>query len=136
MLTIAPILAATGLLSYDPSRWGGELNLMNIIGLAIFGSISVPLWFTYIPSLIFTPIILKRLSEKDKFYTIPLWRFYIFSIFCGCVGGIFVLLPAILLSGPKSIDMALNWIWSGFIAGGITFPILSSLYRFTRIKTT
>ena len=32
MLTVAPIIAATGLLIYDPSRWGGEINLINILG--------------------------------------------------------------------------------------------------------
>ena len=67
MLTVAPIIAATGLLLYDPSRWGGEINLINIIGLTLFGLISRPLWFSYIPVLIFTPIIFKRLSEKEKF---------------------------------------------------------------------
>ena len=130
MLTVAPIIAATGLLLYDPSRWGGEINLINIIGLTLFGLISRPLWFSYIPVLIFTPIIFKRFSEKEKFYTITKKKFYSISIFYGCIVGVFVMLPLIVIAAPKSIDVSLNWLWSGVVAGGITLSIISSLYRF------
>ncbi len=130
MLTIAPIIAASGLLLYDPSRWGGEINLINIVGLALFGLISPPLWFSFIPVLVFTPIIFRRLSEKETFYTITIKKFYAISVFYGCIVGVFVMLPLIVIAAPKSIDVSLNWLWSGVVAGGITLSIISSLYRF------
>ena len=134
MLTITPIAAAFGLLSYDPSRWGGEINIVNILGLAMFGLISVPLWFTYIPSLILTPIIMKHLSAKENFYTIPLWKFYAFTLLYGSAAGIFIVFPSILLATKASIDIILNWVWSGMVAGFTTFFLISSLYRFTGPK--
>ena len=134
MLTITPIAAATGLASYDPSRWGGEINIINIIGLAVFGLLSVPLWFTYIPTLILTPIIMKRLSDKENFYSISIWKFYSTSVQCGIIAGLFILSPSILLSASESIDITLNWVWSGIVTGGVTFPIISSMYRFIKPK--
>lgn len=134
MLTVAPILAAFGLLLYDPSRWGGEINLLNVLGVALFGLISPPLWFCYIPVLVFTPIIFKRLSKKEKFYTITIKRFYTISIFFGCIVGVFVMLPLIVIAAPKSVDVSLNWLFSGVVAGGTTLPIISSLYRFINPK--
>jgi hypothetical protein len=129
MLTITPIAAAFGLVIYDPSRWGGEIKFGNILFLAIFGLISRPLWFTYIPALIFTPVIMKRLSAKEIYYTTPLGKFYAISALWGSAAGIFIIFPAILIAGPKSIDIALNWAWSGVVAGVTTYFIISSIYR-------
>ena len=47
MLTIAPIVSAIGLISFNPNNWGGELSILSVLGTAFFGIISVPLWFTY-----------------------------------------------------------------------------------------
>ena len=129
MLTVGPIIAASGLILYDPSRWGGEINLNNIIGLALFGLISPPLWFSYIPVLVFTPVIFKRLSEKEQFYTATIKKFYAMSILYGCIVGVFVMLPFVVIAASKSVDVSLNWLWSGVFAGGITLPIISSIYR-------
>ncbi|MDH3349871.1 MAG: hypothetical protein OEM02_17420 [Desulfobulbaceae bacterium] len=129
MLTITPIAAVTGLISYDPSRWGGEMKIENILVMAVFGLITVQVWLTYIPALIFTPIIMKRLSGKEVFHTIPRWKFYLNSILYGAGAGIFILLPCVLLSVGHSLDITLNWLWAGCVAGGITFPIISTLYR-------
>lgn len=134
MLTITPIAAVTGLISYAPSRWGGEMKIENILFMAMFGLITVQVWFTYIPALIFTPIIMKHLSDKKIFHTISKWKFYLNSILYGAVAGIFILLPCILLSAGDSLDITLNWLWAGIVAGVITFPIITSLYRFSKPK--
>ncbi len=129
MLTVTPIAAVTGLISYDPSRWGGEMKIENILVMAVFGLITVQTWFTYIPALIFAPIIMNRLSKKESFYTIPRWKFYLNSILYGALAGIFILLPVILLAVGESLDITLNWIWAGIVSGAITSPIVSTLYR-------
>jgi hypothetical protein len=52
MLTIMPIGTVYGLVSFDPETWGGEPTPIRILGMAIFGLITVQVWITYIPSLI------------------------------------------------------------------------------------
>jgi hypothetical protein len=132
MLTITPIAAVYGLVSFDPSNWGGEPTLIGIIGMAMFGLITVQVWITYIPSLILTPIIMRKLSDKEIFYTMPIWKFFGISILVGIVAGIFILLPCILLSVHESLKLILNWTWAGVVAGSVTFPIIASIYRFTK----
>lgn len=132
MLTVTPIAAVMGLISCDPSRWAVEMKIENILVMAVFGLITVQTWFTYIPALIFTPIIMNRLSKKESFYTVPKWKFYLNTIFYGALAGIFILLPVILLAGGESLDITLNWLWAGIVSGVITCPIVSTLYRVSK----
>lgn len=134
MLTITPLAAVFGLAIYEPSRWGGEITIQNILFMAMFGLITVQVWFTYIPSLVFTPIIMRKLSLKRGFHTIPLWKFYVFSVIGGILAGIFILLPCVLLAATESVDIILNWLWAGMVAGIVTFPVIASIYRFTGIE--
>lgn len=130
MLTITPVATVFGLASYDPSRWGGEISIQNILFMAMFGLITVQVWITYIPSLVLTPIIMKKLSLKEKFYTVPLWKFYFLSVIGGILAGTFILLPITLIAATDSLDITLNWLWAGMVGGTITYPIIASIYRF------
>lgn len=129
MLTIAPISAAIGLISFDPKSWGGSFTVQNILAIAFFGIITVPLLVTYLPSLVLTPIIMEKISNYHLFYSLTLWKFIAISIFVGIIGGILILLPCIIMafSGPTKLIM--NWIWAGVISGGVSFTIISLLYR-------
>ena len=73
MLTISPVLAVATLVNWAPERWGGETDLLSIIGMSIFGILTVPLWLTYIPTLIAVPLIMNKLANKDKFKNLPLY---------------------------------------------------------------
>lgn len=134
MLTITPIATVYGLVSFDPENWGGEPTLMGILGMAIFGLITVQVWITYIPSLILTPIVMNRLSNKNKFYEIQKWKFFVISAIGGSMVGIFIVLPCILLSVSGSLKIIVNWAYAGLVGGGITYPIIASIYRFTETK--
>jgi hypothetical protein len=67
MPTITPIMAAIGLISFDPSNWGGGLSVGNVVAVAFFGVITLPLWVTYMPSLVIAPIIMRKISQKINF---------------------------------------------------------------------
>ena len=56
-----PIIASLTLVSFNPERWGGSMSLQNILMIAFFGVITVPLWITYIPSIIMVPIFMKKI---------------------------------------------------------------------------
>lgn len=129
MLTITPLVAATGLISFDPENWGGSFSLKSIFAVAIFGVLATPLWFTYIPSLILTPIMMEKISNHQLFYTIPYWKFIGTALICGTLCGIVVLSPCIIMVLPESTKLILNWLWAGAISGAVTLTLISLIYR-------
>ena len=130
ILIVMPITAAAGLLIFGSENWGGGFTFLNILGLGLFGLISVQLWITFIPVLIATPIIMNHLYANDLFHIIPLWKFIILSLVTGASVGILILSPNILLSLFKnSIAIMLNWVWAGAFSGAITFTIIALIYR-------
>lgn len=131
LFTVLPILAAAGLISFDPNIWGGSFTLRNILGLAFFGIATVPLWLTYIPTLIVTPWVMGKLSNYHLFYSIPLWKFILISFFSGMVCGIFILSPCIFMASSSSIKLVLNWAFAGAVSGSMTFTIIAFIYRAT-----
>ena len=52
MLTVGPLVAVTTLVCWQSERWAGSLNPMAIVVMALFGLLTVPLWPTYIPALV------------------------------------------------------------------------------------
>ena len=90
LLISMPITSGVGLLLIGPENWGGKLTVVNVLGLALFGLVSVPLWFTFIPTLIATPVIMSRLVANDLFTAIPIWKFVLLSLVLGAIGGTIV----------------------------------------------
>ncbi len=131
MLTVTPIAAATALVYFDPRNWGGDITFFGIIGIAVFGLLTVPVCVTYIPTLVFTPIFMNKLSKKEAFYIISKWKFFVFSIIGGSIAGIFIVLPIIVLSMNGGIKIIVNWLWAGMVAGSVTCPIIATIYRFS-----
>ncbi len=128
MLTIMPVTAAIGLVVFDPKNWGGPPTIQNILMMALFGLISVPLWITYIPSLLATPSIMNDISANILFHSIPVWKFIALSLTIGAIVGILILSPSIYMS-RESLKLMLNWAWAGAFSGSITFTIISLIYR-------
>ena len=136
MLTVTPIVSAIGLISFDPSNWGGELSIQSVIATAFFGLITVPLWFTFIPSLIIAPSIMSKLSHTNKFQALSLQSLIGLSLFYGALVGIIILSPPIIivltdssLSSAETIKLMLNWAWAGALSGAVTLLIISLIYR-------
>ena len=130
MLIITPISAVTGLVTFDPANWGGKPTIVSILGMSLFGLISIQGWITYIPSIIFTPILMKRYSEDQNFYSMHIAKFIAYSIFGGMLAGIFILLPFIGMAATESVKLFLNWLWAGIFAGSITYVTIALIYRY------
>ena len=136
MLVVAPVAAVTALVLYQPDRWGGTPTVGTILVMAFFGLITVPLWLTYIPALIATPFIMRRLACRPAFASVPLPTFIFISALAGAFGGICILSPAILMAASESRDLVWNWLCAGAVAGAVSFPIITSLYRVSAHRTS
>ena len=123
MLTVSPIVTVIGLISFEPNNFGDRLTIQNILVMAGFGLITVPLWITYIPALVLAPFAMKKLARKQYFHDLPIWKFISISFIVGAVVGIIILLP---LMASKNF---LTWARAGAISGAITFTLIAVVYR-------
>jgi hypothetical protein len=131
MLIVAPLVAATTPVCWQPGCWGGSMNPLGIVGIALFGVLSVPLWPTYIPSLIITPIVMKRLSTSRAFLELPLPIFPGVSVLIGALSGCCVIFPLVLGTSRDSTgsDLVLNWLAAGAASGAVTLTLVALIYR-------
>lgn len=133
LLTILPVLAATALIAFDPKMWGGSFTLKNILGLAFFGLVTVPLWVTYIPTLFIVPWIMGKFCNYHLFYSLPIWKLIVISSISGMILGILILSPCIFMAFSSSTKLVLNWIFAGVVSGSVTFSIIALMYRATNV---
>lgn len=129
MLTVAPFTATFALVHFDPGNWGGTTSIKTIFEMSIFGLITVPLWLTYIPALIVTPIYMRKVSTKPEFHTNPIGKFIVMAMFRGATGGVIVLAPAWILTLAEPIKLTMNWLFAGVVSGVITGTAISFTYR-------
>jgi hypothetical protein len=126
MLTIAPVVAATTLNCFYPESFGGLLNPLSIAGMAIFGLVTVPLWPTYIPSIILVSWLMNRISVVQALMRIPLPVLIGLSVLIGSLGGMLVMMPVVVQSQCN----ALGWIMAGTVSGAITLPAICIVHRY------
>ena len=131
MLVVAPLVAATTLVCWQPDRWGGSVNPLAIAMIAFFGVISVPLWPTYIPAVIITPLIMKRVSAHRAFLRLPLPVLVGLSLLVGALAGSCVIMRAVLMASMDSTgsDLVLNWLTTGAVSGAVTLALISLIHR-------
>jgi hypothetical protein len=129
MLTIAPVVAVTALVCVEPGRWGGAPTPVGILVMAFLGVFTVPLWPTYIPSIIATPLVMNRIAAHDGFFTLSVPALLGLSLLAGAVAGMCVMLPVILLALADSLNLAMNWALAGTASGGVTGVLISAVYR-------
>jgi hypothetical protein len=131
MLVVAPLVAATTLVCWQPDRWGGSVNPLAIAAIAFFGVLSVPLWPTYIPALIITPLLMKRVSAHRSFVHLPLAVLVVLSILVGALAGSCVIMPVVLMASMDSTgsDLVLNWLATGAVSGAVTLTLISLIHR-------
>jgi hypothetical protein len=130
MLTLAPISAVTTLVAWQPDRWGGSLNPLNIVAMSIFGLLTVPLWPTYIPAVVLTPVLMKRVAAHQLFTKLPLPALIGLSLLAGATGGACVLGLFVLLSLEHSGSPAMNWTVAGAVSGALTLTLGCLSYRY------
>lgn len=129
MLTVAPFTATFALVHFDPSSWGGSTSIKTILGMTILGVITVPLWITYIPALIITPIYMHKLATKATFHSSSIGEFTAKAILRGTIGGVIVLAPAWIMTLTEPIKLTLNWLFAGIVSGVVISTAISFTYR-------
>ena len=132
MLTVAPLVAATTLVCWDPERWAGSLNPLAIVVMALFGVLSTPLWPTYIPALIVTPLLMKWISTYPAFRRLPLPVVLGLSVVVGAAAGVCVMVRLILmvLRDSSGYGEGLACASAGAISGAVTLALICLLYRY------
>jgi hypothetical protein len=136
MLVVAPLVAATTLVCWQPDRWGGSVNPLTIATIAFFGVLSVPLWPTYIPALIITPLLMKRVTAHRTFMHLPLAALVVLSILVGAIAGSCVIMPVVLLAlmDTTGSDLVLNWLVTGAASGAVTLTLVSLVHRLVNAR--
>jgi hypothetical protein len=135
LLVIAPLVAATTLVCWQPERWGGSINPLAIATIAFFGLLSVPLWPTYIPALIVTPLVMKWVSASQAFTRLPVAALVVLSLLIGALVGLGVIMPVVPMES-KDPDLILNWRSAGAVAGAVTLVVISLIHRFVPTSAT
>jgi len=135
LLVVAPLVAATTLVCWQPARWGGSINPLAITTIAFFGLLSVSLWPTYIPTLIITPLVMKRVSASQAFMRLPLAVLVVLSLLTGALAGLGVIMPVVPIESQNP-DIILNWRSAGAVAGAVTLVVIALIHRFVPTPAT
>jgi hypothetical protein len=96
--------------------------------MALFGLITTPLWPTYIPALILTPLLMRMVARSQLFKTMRLPVLIGLSLMVGAIAGALVLVRVILMSVNEP-RLAMNWAIAGALAGSITMCVIILVYR-------
>ena len=128
MLTIAPLLAIVTLMFSISADFGETFDIQSILVMYMFAMITIPLWLTYLPSIILTPIIMNRISKKTKFHSIPIIFLATLSMIIGAFVGIMIISPLLIASKSEPNEI-ISWILSGVVSGSITLTIVVLIYR-------
>jgi len=134
MLTLAPISAVTALVGYNPDRWDGRGNplllIPKILAMAFFGLFTTPLWPTFIPAVLLTPLLMQIAAQQPIFRQMPMAWLLAISLCIGAVAGIVVLSPVFKGSVADSRDLTMNWICAGAVSGAVTLSAITLMHRF------
>ena len=127
MVTVAPMLVVATMACIDPEHFGGGPYPLNVLIMTFFAVITVPMWPTYIPAIIFAPIIMRRVANLPRFHALPLPSVLVLSLATGAVAGACVMLPILLMAVPPI--WAARWAVAGAISGAVTLSLISLVYR-------
>jgi len=129
LLSLAPIVAVSALVFGDPERWSESQHPLAILVMAFFGLFTTPLWPTYIPALVLTPLIMHKVSQKRLFKKVPFALLLIIALAVGAVAGVFVMFPLILMERADSSGHPANWAMAGAVSGALSLVMITILYR-------
>ncbi len=130
MLIVAPLVATTTLVCCHPD-WGGgvEQAIFDIPIMALFGLITVPLWPTYIPAIVLTPLMMRRVAAWQSFHSTPLPVVILFSMIIGSLFGVLILAPVIVMSIHHNEGLYRDWIFAGAVSGAVTLTCICVIHR-------
>jgi hypothetical protein len=133
MLAVAPVVAIVTMVCLHPSQWDAKFNPLSIIGFVIFAfpfALMTPqLWPTYFPAIMFIPLVMKYIALRPGFSATPLKTFVACSFLIGALAGVGVMSLLIVLALKENPSEAVDWVWMGIVSGGITFTLITLLYR-------
>ena len=130
MVTISPLLVIITLTISNPGEFGGNPDLQSILMMYMFALITVPLWITYIPSIILTPIILHKIRKKKSFHNISIIALIALAGMSGAFIGVLILAPVLFLVQKEPNNLFSSWILSGAVSGALSLMIIVLIYRF------
>jgi hypothetical protein len=130
MVTISPLLVILTLTFSNPAEFGGNPDLQSVLMMYMFALITVPLWITYIPSIILTPIVLHKMRKKKSFYNISIFALIALAGMSGALIGELILAPLLFLVHKEPNNLFSSWILSGAVSGSISLTIIVLIYRF------
>jgi membrane-associated HD superfamily phosphohydrolase len=135
MLSVAPFVVVTTFVFIAPEEFVGVgmKELDKLIIMTLFGLITVPVWFTYIPMIILAPLIMKRIRHQQWFLSLPIPALFVFSVTFGALCGIGVLVYPIYMSVLDSMSLALSWAVAGAISGAVTLSVITAFYRWSKL---
>lgn len=130
LLTIPPFSVSLVLnILYRDAWGGGAFSIQNVLGMMLFGYLSISLWFIYLPFLIVVPLVVPKLINSKKYNKMKIIEVFARMAIVGALGGIAVLAPAWIAALVDSAKYAEMWIVAGAIAGAITSAIIVLIYR-------
>jgi len=134
MVTLAPFTTVTALVLYDPNRWGGPPTLGSLIVMSIFAVITIPMWITYIPAIVITPILMNAIARHKAFVRLPIIGLALLALPLGALAGIVILSPGWMRTLSDTVDLTINWMFAGAASGAITFTMITIIYKTLIIK--
>ena len=129
MIIIAPMIVVIALSILSPAEFGGGPKIKNILAMYVFALITVPMWVTYIPSIILTPIIMRRIDKQKEFHELPIRKIILLSAPIGALCGVLILLPVLLPVLIGSSPLLSSWVLAGVVSGSITLTLIALVYR-------
>lgn len=81
------------------------------------------------PSVLLTPLVMSRIARWQIFQTMPVTIIGGVSAVIGAICGIAVI--SIIVPWHESLDLVLNWVSAGAVAGAVALPAVSLIYRWT-----
>ncbi len=129
MLTIAPLVAVITLSILSPAEFGGGPSIQNVLGMYFFAIITVPMWITYIPSIILSPIMMRKIDKRKSFHELAIIKLILISVPVGALCGMLIFLPILLAVLADSSPLMSTWVLAGAISGSISLTLIVLMYR-------
>jgi hypothetical protein len=130
MVTVFPLCTMTALILLRSPHWQEAwptIGLMWIFVVVIPG----PFWLTGIPAIIAILTVLTRFSKQPAFRERPWWGVLLRAMLAGLLLGALIMLPTGLCGkiGERTLEKWMIFMPFGALAGFITIPLITFLYR-------
>lgn len=132
MLVLAPLVATTTLVCWNPGRWGGSVNPFAVLVMSVFGVFTVPLWPTYIPAIVATPLAMQWLSKSRAFARAPMPLLLLLAVPLGAAAGFGIMTPLLSSIETDDTDVWANWAAAGLVSGAVTFSLIVIAHKVIR----